>query len=250
MKNVFMQSLIVLAVIASSSMVRAENKIVVMKPQFIFTPKSFDSNDNAQIVLAGAFTGYCMKMGTTQQRVDKELKKIYIKQFISKTGNCEDLEMYIPYSNVINLGSLPAGNYEVLAANENSSFTKMSVLPVHVASANTSGTDERLYAPVASIDFNSSGSSPVITLKGVFTNSCLQLSGVEVYSRLGDVYEVLPIVKKGGTNCVAVMRPFAKTIELNKFSTRVSLIHVRSMNGQSLNRVITNLDRINQLSNL
>jgi hypothetical protein len=248
MKNVCLKSLIVLAVLTSSSLVKAENKTVVMKPQFIFTPKSFDSNDNAQIVLAGAFTGYCMKMGNTQQRVDKELKKIYIKQLVSKTGNCDDLEMYIPYSNVINLGSLPAGNYEVLAANENASFTKMSMLPVHEASANTSGTDERLYAPVSSIDFKIAGSlsSPVVTLKGVFTNSCLQLSGVEVYSRTGDVYEVLPIVKKGNANCTAVMRPFAKTIELKNFSTRVSLIHVRSMNGQSLNRVITNLDRLNQ----
>ena len=249
MKNITVQILLVIALFTSSASVQASTKSEMMKPATIFTPKSFDSNDNAQVVIAGAFTGFCMKMGNNHHRVDKSLRKIYIDQSVSVTSNCKDLEMYIPYSSVISLGSLPAGNYEVLASGADGNYSSMAVLPIAAAtiSSTSNGTDARLYAPVSSVEFKNTGRStnPLITIKGVFTNTCLVLDSVEVYARAGDVYEVLPVVKMNKDNCNSSMQPFSKTVELKSFSMRDTLIHVRSMNGQSLNKVITNLDRIN-----
>lgn len=217
----------------------------VLKPQYAFTPKGFDTNDNAQVVLAGAFSDYCMQVGTTKHRVDSVKKIIYIQQTYSTTDNCNDIEMYIPYSIEVNLGNLPAGNYEVMLLDLDRKYTKMSTLPV--AAAKNRNTDERFYAPVTSIEFKSTaGLTPQLTINGVFSNSCLSLSDVEVHQRMGDVFEVLPIAVDSKTNCAAVMQPYHKTIELPGFTQRNTLIHVRSMNGQAINKVITVLDRLKE----
>ena len=92
--------MLILAGIVSST-AQAEVKTVILKPEAVFTPKSFDSNDNAQIVLAGVFTGYCMKMGATDFKIDVNEKKIFVRQSASVNGNCMDIDMFIPYSNLL-----------------------------------------------------------------------------------------------------------------------------------------------------
>jgi hypothetical protein len=247
MKKSIIRSLFILPVMIGANSAQAQLKTVVMKPQSIFTPKSFDSNDNAQLVVAGAFTGFCMKVGATEHQVDLISKKITIQQSVLVNGDCADLEMYIPYSKVIDLGALPSGNYDVLALTEDGTYEKKAVLPISNAVASTSGTsDERFYAPVTSVSFSVKNSSlnPLLTVSGYFTNSCLDLDSVQISYKSNDVLEVLPLVKVARSGCKAITKSFSKTIELSAFPQADTLIHVRSMNGQSLNKVITNLDRI------
>jgi hypothetical protein len=247
MKTPFFFSVLLLANLVSSGAVHAEVKTVILKPETIFTPKSFDSNDNAQLVIAGAFTGYCMKIGSTDSKVDVVEKKIYIRQSASVNGNCMDLEMYIPYSTVINLGTLPKGIYKVLALQEDQAFVEMAILPIQAANYQTaSGSDERLYAPASSLSFSTKNSvtSPTLTLNGYFTNTCLSLDSIEVYLKSNNVLEVLPLAKVVKGECKSEARSFTKSIQLKYFPAKDTLIHVRAMNGQSLNKVITNLDRI------
>ncbi len=253
MKTQTPRSMLMMVGIVFSSVIstvsHAEVKTVVLKPESVFTPKSFDSNDNAQIVIAGVFTGYCMKIGATDFKVNVAEKKIYVRQTASVNGNCMDLEMYIPYSTVLNLGTLPKGNYQVLALQSDQTYVEMANLPIQAANNQTaSGSDERLYAPVNALSFSTkySLSNPLLTLTGYFTNTCLDLDSVEVYLKSNDVVEVLPLAKVTKGECKSEVRAFSKSVQLKYFPAKETLIHVRAMNGQSLNKVITNLDRISK----
>ena len=247
MKNKFLFSATMLFSLVSSVAAQAEVKTLILKPEAIFAPKSFDSNDNAQVVLAGAFSGYCVKMGATDFKIDTEAKKIFIRQSASVDGACMDLDMYIPYSNVLNLGTLPKGNYTVLALQPDQSYAAMTVLPIKAANnATMSGSDERLYAPVNALEFSArkSKENPTLTLKGYFTNTCLEFDTIEVYQKSPEVIEVLPLAKVVNKDCKSVVKTFSKSVKISTFSGKDTLIHVRAMNGQSLNKVITNLDWI------
>lgn len=237
--------LIVFSTILSLTQSVFASRIFPLKPQYAFTPKGFDSNDNAQVILAGAFGDYCMQVGSTQHKVDFIQKKIYIQQTYSTNQNCNDLEMYLPYTIEVNLGPLPEGTYEILVMDTDKKYTLMSTLPISAAKKSTVGqTDELLYAPVNSIEFKNSGTTPQLRIKGVFTNTCLSLASIEVHARMGDIFEVLPIASDRKSNCHPSLQAFTKTVDLPGFSQRNTLIHVRSMNGQAINKVITTLDRL------
>lgn len=239
--NLFTGLVAVIALFTTAT--EASARTFILKPKYAFTPKGFDTNDNAQVVLAGAFSDYCMQVGATRHSVDKVKKKIYIQSTYSTGENCHDIEMYIPYSIEVNLGTLPKGNYEVHVLDMDNKYTLMSHLPIGAASGNQA--DERLYAPVTSIAFKpGNGENPFLEISGVFSNTCLSLSGVEVHQRMGDVFEVLPITVDRKSACAAVIQPYKHTVELKGFTQRDTLIHVRSMNGQSVNKVITTLDRL------
>ncbi len=229
----------------------AQTVLAIAKPRTIYAPNGFDSNDNTQIILAGVLSGYCMKVGATQHQVDLQNFRIYVRQQISVTGNCSDLAMYLPYSTVIDLGPLPEGTYQVAAQDPSGQYSPMTQLRIRPATVplsrpSASGPDARLYAPVRSIEFwgGSATQAPVLTLKGVLTNSCLSLDEAKVIYSAPNIAEVLPLVRLKKQDCKAVATEFVLPVSLPAFPEGETLIHVRSMNGQSLNRVITPLDRL------
>ncbi len=233
----------------SPSLAAAQTVIAIAKPQTIYAPNGFDSNDNAQLVLAGVLSGYCMKVGATRHQVDSQNFRIHVRQEVSVTGNCSDLAMYLPYSTVVDLGPLPEGTYQVAAQDSTGQYTPMSQLRIARANGTSSagvGSDARLYAPVRSIEFwgGSTHRAPVLTLKGVLTNTCLSLDEAKVIFSAPNIVEVLPLVRVKKQNCKASATEFGLPVHLPGFPAGETLIHVRSMNGQSLNRVITPLDRL------
>lgn len=240
-----------LILVFSSLPAGAQARTVIARPQTIYAPGGFDSNDNAQLVLAGVFSGYCMKVGATHHQVDLKNFRIYISQQVGITGNCSELSMYLPYSTVVDLGTLPEGTYQVAAQEQNGQYTPMSqlkVVPARVPSAqgSPSGSDERLYAPVRSLEFRggSADRTPVLTLKGVFTNTCLILDEARVIHSAPNLVEVLPLVSIRKQNCKSSATEFVLPVSLPSLPANETLLHVRSMNGQSLNKVITPLDRL------
>lgn len=222
---------------------------VTAAPTSVFTPKGFDSNDNAQLVVSGVLTSLCQKLGPTTFKVDRAEKKIIVEQQIFMTNKvCAAMEMYIPYTSVVNLGRLEPGAYEVSALDYKKHATPMAVLPIKRANSNpnTSGTDDVLYAQVTSIDLKMKTDSgyPQLTLKGYLTSSCVSFAKIDLHRREGNVIEVLPTLAVSRGGCLESIRPFSKTISLGNIPATDTLIHVRSMGGQSLNRVITKLDRL------
>jgi hypothetical protein len=120
-----------------------------------------------------------------------------------------------------------------------------------VAKATSSTADDNLYAPVDEVEFlpkagSSDPTSYTLTLSGIFPRSdqgCMVMQEVKVLP-FPDVLVVLPIARfeTDVTRCEPSLTPFSRTFRLSKDVKldlqRDTLIHVRVLNGQSLNRVI------------
>jgi hypothetical protein len=248
MKNTTLLPVLSLALFCAP--VQAETlktRVVALKPEAVFTPRGFDSNDNAQLVVSGSFTGHCMKTRSMDKRIDLQNRRIYITHQVTIEEGCTDLAMYIPYSNVVDLGPLPAGIYEIGAIDDQGRAIRMGSIPINRAAViNTHTTDDRVYAPVTSVSFsmNPSMSEPVLTLGGVLTNSCLSAANLEVRQTANNVIEILPLLNVSRDNCKMEPSRYQKSVTLKGFPATDTLIHIRAMNGQSINRVITRLDRL------
>jgi hypothetical protein len=252
MKNVLTLSVLSFALFCTVTITAAQaeperTRVTILKPEVIYSPRGFDSNDNAQVVVSGSFTGYCMKTRSMEKKIDLNNRRIYLTHSVTIADGCTDLAMYIPYSNVVDLGPLPAGQYEIGAQDENGAFVRMGSLPIAKAAVlNTHSTDERVYAPVTSVSFSMTPamSEPVITLGGILTNSCLNPANLEIRQTANNVIEVLPTLAVSRDNCKAVAVRYQKSVTLKGFPSTDTLIHIRAMNGQAINRVITRLDRL------
>lgn len=235
---------VVTATLIQGSLVFADQADLV-RPDAVFTPKGFDSNDNAQIILAGSLTNFCQKIAPAKFKVDYDAHKIIIENFIYSNTRCpSDQLMFVPYTSVVNLGNLPEGNYTVLVKNTDAKLEIRATLPITEALIENSA-DELLYASVEDVSFRYKDGSkwPFLTLKGIYSSSCLTLKSVLVHPREGNVVEVLPITLKKGVDCKSAAKPIHKEVELVDFPAGKVLIHVRTMNGMALNKVITLLDR-------
>ena len=223
-----------------------ENRVMVMKPETVFTPKGFSNHNNAEVVVLGNFRSFCFKVAPPKFKVDTKNFKIYIVNSAYASPGCADALVYIPYTTVVSLGELPVGNYEVFTLDANGVYGKQADLPVAQALLKQDGRDDYLYAPVTEVafDYKNGLVAPVLTLKGVFTNSCLSLQKVEVNVRDGNVLEILPLVKMDTVNCKNQATAFSTSVTLDNFPKENTLLHIRSMNGQAINRVITVVDRI------
>lgn len=207
-------------------------------PSEVFVPVGFDDNDNTQVVLDGIFPNTCYKVSEPSVEVDKTNKKIQIvdKALYHKGSVC--LYMLVPYFKTVNLGVLPEAQYDVEIRDASGRFVKAA--SVNVAKATTSNPDDYLYAPVEEVVVDQSGAAPKLILRGNFTQSCLRVKEVKVsfHKDPNNVMVVQPIAEEDGSVCKEVSKPFVERIELDEALSGKTLIHVRSLNGQALNRMI------------
>ena len=218
---------------------------VDVAPDRVFTPLGFDDNDNAQIVLDGSLPDTCYKLGPTRIRVDHEAHKIFLRQqaFYYPGGWCA--EVRIPYVQTVDLGILKSGQYDIQVEQEGQKAKSFASLPVAIAT--TSSPDDFLYAPITEAHLERApvgmdASKPPFTtlvLNGYFTSSCMVFQRVKMNVRTNNVIEVLPIVNmERATNCAQVTNEFSIQVSLKEIPTGRYLIHVRSLNGQSINRIV------------
>ncbi len=215
-------------------------------PKGVFSPQGFDDNDDVLVAVSGVFSNFCFKPAPSIPRVDLNTRTIYIENRINSMDNCVSAMLYIPYTNIVNIGILPQGNYQVMLSDGKGGFTKRAIIPVVSSKPSRYSPDGELYAPVSEVQFKpgASANQATITLIGTLSNSCLSLEDVQVNVRANNVVEVLPRAELAtGRGCALTPLPFSKTVTINNFPAGDTLLHVRSMGGQSVNRVITFLDR-------
>ncbi len=204
-------------------------------PDRVFTPLGFDDNDNAQVVLDGSLSDTCYKLGPTQFRVEHASHKIFVRQqaFYYPGGWCADVR--IPYVQTVNLGILQPGRYEVLLEQNGKTTKPVATLPVAVA--RTKSPDDFLYAPITETHFDSARVN--LVLGGFFTNSCMVFNHVKTHVLDNQVIEILPIVDlERALNCAQVANEFSVSVSLKNIPHGRYLLHIRSLNGQAINRVV------------
>ena len=152
---------------------------------------------------------------------------------------CPRIYMITPFTTVLSLGTLPQGNYEIYVMDEKGNNVFMENLPINAAKK-AGSVDNYTYAQVDEIQVlkaSATNTLPIV-LKGTLNNSCLSLKEVKVALTAGNVYDVLPILNVSESNCEAVNTPYSTTVYLKNFPVAPTLINVRSMGGQSIERVV------------
>jgi len=200
-----------------------------------YIPLGFDDNDRIQIAVAGTFKNTCYKVGPHALKVDTENKTITVQQqAYLYNGVC--LQMFVPYSEIVDVGIIPNGNYKVVDA---LSGATLAELPVNQGS--NPGPDDFTYAPVsdAYVVTDPETKKHVLAISGSFGDRCSDFEDIKV-NVSNDVIIVQPVLeRKTDISCAPEKVRFLKTIELNNdLKHGMYMLHVRSLNGQAVNKLV------------
>ncbi|NBX75657.1 MAG: hypothetical protein EBQ92_03820 [Proteobacteria bacterium] len=200
-----------------------------------YIPLGFDDNDRIQIAVAGTFKNTCYKVGPHALKVDAENKTITVQQqAYLYSGVC--LQMLVPYSEIVDVGIIPSGNYKVIDAQSGKALAE---LPVNVGTS--AGPDDFTYAPVsdAYVVKDEETGKHMLAIAGSFGDRCSDFQEIKV-NVANDVIIVQPVLeRKADISCAPEKVRFLKTIELNdNVKNGVYMLHVRSLNGQAINKLV------------
>ena len=202
----------------------------------VFIPEGFDNNDSVQIVIHGKLPNSCYQVGYTSTELDQETNKLYISLVAYEyVGECS--EYGAPYHLPVHAGLFrKAGSYGVY---DKKSGIYLGSLTVGKAKAGPGGTDELDYAPVLDGFLNDTPKGKELVIRGAFNWSCLEISDIKVIPQQ-NVVVVLPQMKRNpevkcavGEFGYEVKRAITEKLPKGEF-----LLHVRSMGGQSINKVV------------
>ena len=213
-------------------------KTVLQVPHLALAPLGFDDNDNAQVVLSGVFPNTCFRVGPVTSQVDASHQRIIISNEAYFYPSSWCLQVFVPYTQTVNLGPVKAGNYDVVVKSREGDLISKGSLTVAVSTH--TDPDDYLYAPVKDVSIEDSAQGKALVLKGTFDYDCFTFKEVKVQQTAPNVVVVLPILNEvnADTACKPQTSAFEKRVALPKGLQGSTLIHVRALNGQSLNPII------------
>lgn len=199
-----------------------------------YIPGGFDSNDRTQMVVEGYFPNTCYRVGPYEKKLDSQNHQITVEQTAYKyRGQC--LMMIVPFSQTVQVGILKANNYTV---KDQATGKILGDMPVRTAT--NSGPDDNLYASISDAYVGVvDGNKKAIVLQGELPGDCWGLKEKRVVQDGKNVITVLPIIEKlRDTNCNDYRVPFVSTAEIPEVSAGRYLLHVRSLNGLAVNKLV------------
>lgn len=204
----------------------------------IYVPQGFDSNDNVELVITGFLPNLCHKSPKVKTEIIDNKVNVTLTSLYYQESNPYCPEMVVPFKKVVEIGSMPKGNFKVVV-NEDTKYEKSDELFVKAALDNN--IDNYQYAYVEEIQQNIE--KEVLTLRGYNPSDCYELSEVTYISNGEDTYSILPRMKKVRDFCPMKMMPFSISWRLPKeLDSKKILLHVRTLNGNSINKIINNFE--------
>jgi hypothetical protein len=206
----------------------------------VYVPVGFDTNDVPQVYVKGRFKDTCHQVGPISVSVDRPNRRVTLSQQAYRYASATCWPMVVPYDHVVNLPVIETeGNYEIV---DGSNGAVLGSLNIAEAPTSGPGTDSHIYAPIEQVLLKR---EPALRLKlvltGSFPNSCMAMKTVKLLFQ-NDVVVVMPIVEMRPATtraCVDGSFPFYEETPLNRLLGQYPyLFHVRSMAGQSVNRLI------------
>jgi hypothetical protein len=232
-----LKTLSILLVLAYAGVSMASTPIRALVPvDDVFTPKGFDSNDDVEIVVSGFLPNLCYKSPFTEvEVVDKTIKVTTgALNYDALAPYC--LEMIVPFVEVVHVGLLDRGTYNIVV-NGKSYYEKKG--SIFVNEATNQAIDDHTYASVENI-LKEEGSRTV-KLQGYNPSECFILDEIQVVSNHLNTYSILPKMKQVSDFCPMKMVPFTYEMEVPKtINKNKVLLHVRVMDGKSVNSVFNN----------
>lgn len=241
-----MKSVLLVASFCVANAAVASNETLIPSPvEKLFVPTGFDDNDNTEVVVHGHFMNSCYKTGPADFSVDESKKIIRLMPQSYEYSNAICAQVVIPFIQTVKLGVLPAGTYTVEIGNSTGVETRSLVVKPRV----TESPDDFIYAPVdhATVEFGSTPAQQTVVVSGRYPPTyvgCAIINEVRVMETAGDVLLVLPVMELLSDRLECVARNWSPTFEFkHKLATPMKsgdhLLHVRVLNGNSLNRIET-----------
>lgn len=201
-------------------------------PNKVYTPMGFDSNDNSEIVLSGNLPNLCFKSPTAKFTVDQKNINIEFQATYLQPQDQECTKISVPYLETLSVGVLDKGTYDVTVNGQ--SFTQLKIVE-----ATSSAVDDFIYANIDYVEENDANRE--LTLVGNNPSDCVELDQVKVIQNANKTLTVLPILKQVAEVCNQVMVPFEYKISVPRMTgVKAILIHVRKMDGRSINKLYRN----------
>ncbi|MGE3608632.1 MAG: hypothetical protein AB7I27_03510 [Bacteriovoracaceae bacterium] len=218
-----------------SSLAHAAPQIIPAPVSHLYVPQGFDNNDAVEVVVTGYFTNTCFSRNTVNVDIKEDKINISVSAIANEDTKRLCAEMIVPFKEVVSIGNLQGGDYDI---NVNGVLKDS----VSIKEASSNATDDHLYADIESVE-RKSGTDFV--LKGWRFSNCIELDKIEVVSNGKDTLSILPVMKQVSNFCPMKMMPIAYPVKLDFSSVKVKepLIHVRTMDGKSFNKIIYAEDR-------
>ncbi len=213
----------------------------------VFVPMGFDSNDNVEVIISGHLRDTCYRAGQAKYTIDEEKKTVYLEATVFNYTRADVvcLEVMTPFMFKVGVGILNSGKYKIVLKTPNPTQQKIEML--EVSESTSSQPDDYLYAPVQ----NTSGvqvseDQLKVSLEGAYPFmlvGCMVIKDVMIHTKEG-VIVVQPVaeVVSSDDDERCINQKGAKEFSINrtipyKLESQ-ALLHVRVMNGLSVNQVI------------
>lgn len=215
------------AVVASTPV----NKVIPVEN--IFSPRGYDTLDSSEIVIKGYLPNACHKVPKITHRVEGNNVYVKVTSLYYGQPNTFCPEVIYPFIKTIDLGLLDKGKYNVFV-NKDTVYEKQTIFNVKDPIL---GEDKnQVYANVEYIERRLDEGR--IVLYGHNPSTCFVLEKVRVVHNERRTITVLPRMKKVSSFCPMKMTPFKINVFLDVNDDKTdSLIHVRSMYGNSINTI-------------
>lgn len=213
----------------------------------VFIPAhGYDDNDHIVMVLAGELPHLCYTLADTRIETRDHVIRVHQYAWLRRTGICgtgdADPDLTAPYETEVSLGQLDAGDYEIQFLKDSESHTVGS-RRFNVAVAEGSDIDNFTYAAISDVMSQNIffDNEPVrVAIQGSTNFSCEQLAEDIRVEKQDDVFVVMPIIVEQDRSvpCRRERHEFRREIDLGKLRAGKYLVHVRSMSGKAMNRIL------------
>ncbi len=207
--------------------------------------RGFDSNDNVQVVLDVELPDACYTPPVVESKIDNQKKVISLsaRSWRRSDGVCATHEAGEGSTVMIvhDLGLMSKGGYKIAFQPEvGGQFQEKNFA---VSQAKETTMDDLNYASVTNIgvnDFYYPSENIKIVISGKYNPSCERIVQPVAHEVLGDTLVVKPITERiAGSECLPQVDQFKLRLPARKMKAGQYLIHVRSKNGTSMNRLFT-----------
>ena len=203
----------------------------------IYVPKGFDSNDNTEIIVEGQLPNLCHKSPMTKVEFIEGKVKVTVSALKYDETNPFCVPVAVPFIQPVALGVLDKGFYDI-EVNGKSIYAKDA--SISISESTSSAVDDHIYANVAYVE-DKDDTGRKVRIVGYTPSDCLEFEEVAFADNGKDTVAVLPKMKQVYEHCPMKMVPFEKEVEVPKNLKRDKiLLHVRSMNGKSINSLFDN----------
>ena len=180
--------------VCSSLFAQSQPEIILAPVDHLYIPSGFDSNDSTEIVVTGIFPNACFSRNDIEVKIKNEFIDIKITAISPDTKKLAGRgcpAMLVPFKEVITLGNLQGGEYQVRVNSLGTGSLKDKLM---ISEASSSAIDDHIYAAVEWVE---KVNETNYVLHGWRYSNCVDLDHIQVVSNQKDTLSILPIMLIG-----------------------------------------------------